>query len=462
MTLANFLMDRYRRRDPDTLERQSPSHGTLRGAVLQAATGALLLLILPFNTAVAQTPDERVAEIQQHSQYQGALRFVDQDYPRYVQELIELTEIPAPPFQESERASVYLKKLEDLGLEDVEMDREGNVMGIRPGGDGPLLAVAAHLDTVFPEGTDVSVRREGSRLSAPGIGDDTAGLALLLAVIRALDAGGVETGSDVLFVGNVGEEGPGDLRGMKYLFGEGRYRRRIEGFVSVEGGRQVDITNAGLGSRRYRVTFSGPGGHSYNAFGLVSPSLALGNAIQKLSSVKVTEDPKTTFNVGVIGGGTSVNSIPFESWMEVDIRSEEAVQLAALSDAFLELMHEAAEEENQLRSTGQGPIEVAIELIGDRPSGEIPIDTPLVQHTAAAFRTFGIEPTYSRSSTDANIPISLGIPAVTIDRGGMGGRSHSLDEWVDVDKTGTVQGIQVVMTAILAITGLDADAANTD
>ena len=415
----------------------------------------VLLLVVGVGAAGGQTPNERVAQIQADEGYQRALAFIEEDYPLFVDELIELTEIPAPPFMESERAAAYLEKLRKLGLESVEIDAVGNVMGIRPGGDGPLLAVAAHLDTVFPDGTDVRVRREGTRLSAPGIGDDTAGLALLLAVIRAMDAAEIRTAGDILFVGDVGEEGSGDLRGMKHLFLEGPYWDRIEGFVSVEGGRQVDITNAALGSKRYRVTFRGPGGHSYNAFGLVSPTFAMGNAIRKLSGLAVPEDPKTTFNVGVVGGGTSVNSIPFESWMEVDIRSEEREQLDEIAEIFLELVYEAVAEENESRSTGQGPIELDIEVIGDRPSGETPLDTPLVENTAASFRAFGIEPTYSRSSTDSNIPISLGIPAVTIDRGGMGGRSHSLDEWVDVEKPGTVKGIQVILTTILAITGLD-------
>ena len=414
-----------------------------------------VLLLLGIGTALGQTPNERVARIQADENYQKALAFIDEDYPLFVEELIELTEIPAPPFMESERGAVYRQKLQELGLESVEIDAVGNVMGIRPGGEGPLLVVAAHLDTVFPEGTDVRVRRAGTRLSAPGIGDDTAGLALLLAVIRAMDAAGIQTAGDLLFVGNVGEEGPGDLRGMKYLFLEGPYSDQIKGFVSVEGGRQVDITNAALGSKRYRVTFSGPGGHSYNAFGLVSPAFAMGNAIRKLSALEVSEDPKTTFNVGVIGGGTSVNSIPFESWMEVDIRSEEREQLEDVAETFLELMYEAVAEENETRSTGQGRIELKVDVIGNRPLGEISLNTPLVENTAASFRAFGIEPTYSRSSTDSNIPISLGIPAVTIDRGGMGGRSHSLDEWVDVEKPGTVKGIQVVLTTILAITGLD-------
>ena len=416
---------------------------------------AVLILVLVPAVAPGQSADDRVQRIQQDDAYQNALEFIDNDYERWVEELIELTEIPAPPFKEGERARAYLEKLRELGLKDVEMDAEGNVMGIREGSGGPLLAVSAHLDTVFPEGTDVTVQRRGTRLSAPGIGDDTAGLATLLAVVRAMDAAGVTTTSDILFIGDVGEEGPGDLRGMKHLFREGPYKDRIEMFVAVEGGRQTDITNAALGSKRYRVVFKGPGGHSYSAFGLVNPAFAMGNATRKFSELEVPADPKTTFNVGVVGGGTSVNSIPVEAWMEVDMRSEEPDELNELAETFLGLMHEAVDEENAVRSTAEGPIELEMTVIGDRPSGEISKNTPIVQRAAAAYRAFGIEPIYSRSSTDANIPISMGIPGITIDRGGLGGRSHSLDEWTDVEKSAAVKGIQVVLTAILAIAGLE-------
>lgn len=415
----------------------------------------LLLFGLTAGTLLAQSPDERVRRIQADPRYQSAIDFIDQDYPRFVRELVQLTEIPAPPFGEAARGAAYLSMLEQLGLENTERDAAGNVMGIWRGNGGPLLALAAHLDTVFPEGTDVTVRRRGTQLAAPGIGDDTAGLVTILAVLRAMDAAGIRTFSDILIVGDVGEEGPGDLRGVKHLFGEGRYRDDIQMFLSIEGGRQSDITHAALGSKRYRATFRGPGGHSYSAFGIVSPAFAMGNAIRKLSQIEVPEFPKTTFNVGVLGGGTSVNSIPFETWMEVDLRSEDSELLEALSEDFVRLMEEAVEEENATRRTGQGPIELVLDVIGERPSGETPLTDPIVQRTAAAFRAFGIEPTYTRSSTDSNIPISLGVPAITIDRGGLGGRSHSLDEWVDVSKSDTVQGIQVVLTTILAIAGLD-------
>ena len=414
----------------------------------------VLALILATIPALGQSAQIEVGRIGQDARYQRALDFVDEDYSRFVDELIELTEIPAPPFQEDERGAAYLEKLRALGLEDVEQDEEGNVMGVRRGTGEGLLAVAAHLDTVFPEGTDVHIQRRGTQLSAPGVGDDTSGLATLLAVVRAMDASELSTDASILFVGDVGEEGIGDLRGMKYLFGEGPYSNRIDMFVSIEGGRQVDITTQALGSKRYRVTYRGPGGHSYSAFGLVNPAFALGTAMAKLGELQVPESPRTTYSVGRIGGGTSVNSIPFESWMEVDLRSEGNEELEELARELLALSQDATDEENAARSTGQGAIQLEVELIGERPSGETSIESPIVQLTTEVYRTFGIEPSYNQASTDANIPISLGIPAITIDRGGMGGRSHSLDEWVDVSQPETVKGIQVVLTTVLALAGL--------
>ncbi|HBO89759.1 MAG TPA: peptidase M20 [Acidobacteria bacterium] len=383
------------------------------------------------------------------------MRHLDEEYDRFVEELVQLTEIPAPPFGEEVRASTYMAMLRDAGLTNVEMDQIGNVMGLRPGtGEAPLLAVAAHLDTVFPEGTEVEVRREGNRLRAPGIGDDTAGLATLLAVARVLNETDLETESDLLFIGNVGEEGAGDLRGVKHLFRDGKYKDQIGGFISVESGGQSTITTGALGSLRYRVTFKGPGGHSYGAFGLVSPAYAMGNAIRKVSAISVPDTPKTTFNIGIVEGGTSVNSIPFETSMVVDMRSESRDELEKLVETFLDLVHEAVEEENATRSISEGQIELEMTLVGDRPSGQTSESANIVKFAVAAFEAFGIRPTFRISSTDSNVPISLGIPAITIGRGGLGGRSHSLDEWVDIEREPTVRGMQVVMTTILAIAGV--------
>ena len=417
----------------------------------------LVLFLLDEPPLLAQFRDTAnvVTRLRDMEAYQGALRRLDEEYDRFVEELVQLTEIPAPPFGEEVRASTYMAMLRDAGLTNVEMDQIGNVMGLRPGtGEAPLLAVAAHLDTVFPEGTEVEVRREGNRLRAPGIGDDTAGLATLLAVARVLNETDLETESDLLFIGNVGEEGAGDLRGVKHLFRDGKYKDQIGGFISVESGGQSTITTGALGSLRYRVTFKGPGGHSYGAFGLVSPAYAMGNAIRKVSAISVPDTPKTTFNIGIVEGGTSVNSIPFETSMVVDMRSESRDELEKLVESFLDLVDEAVEEENTARSISEGQIELEMTLIGDRPSGQTSESATIVKFAVAAFEAFGIRPTFRISSTDSNVPISLGIPAITIGRGGLGGRSHSLDEWVDIEREPTVRGMQVVMTTILAIAGV--------
>ncbi len=388
--------------------------------------------------------------------FQAVQDAIARDHDRFVRELIQITEIEAPPFKEEKRAQAFAEMLRQSGVTDVEIDAEGNVIGIRKGsGNGPMIAIAAHLDTVFPEGTNVKVRREGSRLYAPGVGDDSRALAVLLVVARALDAAKIQTAGDILFIGNVGEEGPGDLRGMKYLFLKGPYKDKIKMFISLDPyGAGNDITVGGIGSKRFKVTFKGPGGHSFGSFGLVSPAYAFGNAVTKLSRMQVPSRPKTTFNVGVIGGGTSVNSIPMESWMEVDIRSETKEELNKAVDTFTRLMHEAVDEENRARSTSQGRIEVEVKMIGDRPFGQIPMSAPIVQTAAAVMQSFGMTPIYGTSSTDSNIPLSLGIPAVTLESGGTGGRNHTLDEWIDVEKTASVRGIQVAAGILLSLAGI--------
>ena len=430
----------------------------LRDADLKVRATYVVVLALLAGAGVRaqQTPDAAVAQVRAHPKFKSAMAAIDSDHDRLVREIVTLTEIPAPPFKEDARAKAYLDMLRAHKLTDVEQDPEGNVMGIRQGtGGGPLIAIAAHLHTVFPEGTNVTVKRDGTRLMAPGVGDDTRSLAVLLAMIRAMDAAGIQTTSDILFIGNVGEEGQGDLRGMKYLFQKGKYKDRIRLFISMDGaGGGDDIVRGAVGSKRYRVTFKGPGGHSYGAFGLVNPAFAMGNAIRKFSQFTVPRDPKTTFNVGVVGGGTSVNSIPFESWMDVDMRSVSPQELATLETTFKRVMQEAVDEENGARSTAQGPISVDLKLIGDRPSGETPHDSSIVQVASAAIQAAGMKPTFSFSSTDSNIPISLGIPAITIDSGGRGGRAHALDEWIDVEKSSSVRGIEVAMTILLAIAGI--------
>ncbi|MGH9310982.1 MAG: M20/M25/M40 family metallo-hydrolase [Vicinamibacterales bacterium] len=388
-------------------------------------------------------------------QFKRASAFIAGDYDRFVRELVALTEIPAPPFKEARRAKAFQAMLAADGLRDVEIDREGNAMGVRKGsGGGPMLAVLAHLDTVFPEGTDVRVKRDGTKLMAPGIGDDTRGLAVMLAAIRAMDAARFRTRSDILFVGNVGEEGPGDLRGVKHLLTQGRYKDRIRQFLSIEPGGHGRITRGALGSRRYRVTFKGPGGHSYGAFGVVNPAYAMAAAIGGLAALRVPQAPKTTYNVGTVAGGTSVNAIPSEVSIDVDLRSESCGELKSLDDRFLGIVRRAVEEENRARSTREGSIAADPKVIGDRPCGETRTDAPIVRAAEDVVRAFGLTPAHDIGSTDSNIPMSLGIPALTIGYGARGGRSHSPDEWTDVEPAAAARSIEVVMAMVLAVAGL--------
>ncbi|CAN5849796.1 M20/M25/M40 family metallo-hydrolase [soil metagenome] len=419
------------------------------------AGGVLVCVVLALAGPAAQSTDPLVTRILGSAQFKNARAFIRTDHDRFVRELIALTEIPAPPFKEQRRADAFLQALRDAGLSSVEMDAEGNVMGVRKGAGHPaMLALVAHLDTVFPEGTDVTVKRAGTRLAAPGIGDNTRGLALMLALIRALDAGKFQTSADILFVGNVGEEGEGDLRGVKYLLHHGQYKDRITAFLAIDGGAQGHITRAAVGSKRYRVAFKGPGGHSYGAFGLVNPAYAMAAAIARFSDIQVPATPKTTYNIGAVRGGTSVNSIPSSVSMDVDIRSESCAELEGVDDAFLAIVKGAVEDENRARSTREGRITADPEVIGERPCGETPMQSPIVRTTAAVVRAFGLTPSFGTSSTDANIPMSTGIPAVTIGRGGPGDRSHSPDEWTDVDPKGVAQSVEVALAIVVANAGM--------
>ncbi len=365
--------------------------------------------------------------------------------------LIELTEIPAPPFMEEARAARYAELVGEAGL-DAEIDEIGNVIARRAGRSGArTVAVVAHLDTVFPEGTDVTVRRDGDKLMAPGIADDTRGLVTLLTIIRLLDRHRLETADDVLFVGSVGEEGIGDLRGVKHLFRDGG--PEIHAFIAIDGTSNTRVLNHAIGSHRYRVRFLGPGGHSWGAFGLGNPAHAMARAIALFddrAGEYVTSGAKTTYNIGRIGGGTSINSIPFENWMEVDMRSMEPARLEEIDAIFQEAMAEALAEQNDLRRDGE-ELTVEIEKIGDRPSGKVAVATPLIQRALAATRAVGAEPELSMGSTDSNVPIARGIPATTIGSGGEGFGAHSLHEWW-ANRDGHL-GIQKALLLVLAEAG---------
>lgn len=398
--------------------------------------------------------DRAIQQIRSSAGFKTAMATLDAQHERIVADTITLTEIEAPPFKEEKRARAYMEMLKAHGLTDVEMDAEGNVMGLRRGtgpAGGKVVVIAAHLDTVFPEGTNVKVRREGTRLFAPGVGDDTHSLAVLLGYIRALDAANIKTKRDILFVGNVGEEGPGDLRGVRHLFTQGEYKDRIAAFFSMDGTSAERVTYGAVGSRRYRVTFKGPGGHSYGAFGIVNPMAAMGNAVVAMNRLEVPKEPRTTYATSVVGGGTSVNSIPDAIWLEVDMRSESPEELAKLDAKFKTLVDEAVAAENAARSTAPGQISAELKLIGDRPTGATREDAEIVQLTSAAVRAAGYKPVLGASSTDSNMPISLGIPAVTIGSGGRGGRAHALDEWIDVEKSNSLRGMGVGLAALIAM-----------
>ncbi|WP_421932561.1 M20/M25/M40 family metallo-hydrolase [Phenylobacterium sp.] len=420
---------------------------------------APLLAVLALATDAGAGPVGSVSALVASPAFKTAVAKLDADHDRTVADIVALTEIPAPPFKETARGQAYLARLKAHGLTQVEMDPEGNVMGVRPGaktgGKGPYVVIAAHLDTVFPEGTDVKVRREGTKLMAPGIGDDTRSLAVLLAYLRAMDAAGIRTTSDILVVGNVGEEGAGDLRGTRYLFKSGKYKGRISAFFSMDGNDPSRVVDQGVGSKRYHVIFRGPGGHSYGAFGMVNPMAAMSRAVVDLYAVKPPATPKTTFSAGVTGGGTSVNAIPSEVFMDFDLRSESAAELARLDAKLQTILTQAVEGENAARSTRYGKVSFEAKVIGERPAGRTDPKAAIVTQTHAAIAALGFTPGHDASSTDANVPMSLGIPAVTIGSGGKGGRAHALDEWIDVEKAPSVRGMSVGLAALLAVAGVE-------
>jgi acetylornithine deacetylase/succinyl-diaminopimelate desuccinylase-like protein len=386
-------------------------------------------LVSSLKTAPAQT----IRQLATAPQVEQALRFFENSAGAITEEHIRLCEIPATPFAEQQRAEYLAERFRELGLHEVSIDEEGNCIGLYRGSSAtPLIVVSAHLDTVFPEGTDFTVRREGDRLLAPGIADDGCGLIALIAIVQAMRAAKIETDGSILFVGTVGEEGEGNLRGVRHLLTAGSWsKRKIDAFLSFDGPGVDRITNRALGSRRYRVEFNGPGGHSWGDFGLPNPVHALGRAISRLAAYPAPKDPRTTFNVGSIEGGTSVNAIPERAAMEVDLRSAGEAELKRLDAFFRRAMKEAAEDENARRRPGDAPLKFQLELIGERPSGETPANSPLVKLAIESTKLLGVEPRLDQSSTDSNLPISLGIPAITLGAGGTSGSSHTLAEWYD-------------------------------
>src|SRR5712692_7898262 len=386
-----------------------------------------------------------------------ALDWLTKNVAWITDEQIRIAEIPAPTFHESLRAA-YLRKL--LGSSGLRMhsDEAGNVIGERAGTTaGEVLMLAAHLDTVFPPGTAVQVRRDGSRIFAPGISDNGSGLAALVAVARALQEGKVKTRMTVLFVADVGEEGEGNLRGMRKLAES--YRHRLRYVIALDGSATDHVTTAGLASRRVEVSVLGPGGHSWSDFGMPNPIHALARGVTRFVRVRVPAEPRTTFNVGAIEGGTSVNSIPYRAAIKVDLRSESEPELDRLETALREAIREGVDEEMEASRESEkggrpesGKLEIKVRVLGIRPGGQLPEGSPLLAALRDADSYLGNRSRAERSSTDANIPLSLGIQAISIGAGGQAGGAHSLGEWYD--PAGRELGLQRVLLTLLGVAGV--------
>lgn len=382
-----------------------------------------------------------------------AFQFIDSSAARFTAEHVRICEIPAPPFKEQERGRYFAARFNELGLSDVHTDSEGNVIGFYRGErDQPLVVLSAHLDTVFPEETDVTVRRVGSRLCAPGIADNCAGLAALIGLIQTLNASEIKLRGTIAFVATVGEEGEGDLRGVRHLFAEGKLAGKVSSFVSFDGPGVDFITHQALGSRRYRITLEGPGGHSWGDFGVVNPVHALGRAVARLADYQAPTEPRTTYNIGRIEGGESVNVIPQTASMDIDLRSAAESELSRLEEFLLAAINRAVIDENVMRTASGKKLKAEVQLIGNRPSGETSRDSLLVRRAIEASRSLGITPYLNRASTDSNIPISLSIPAITIGVGGMSNDSHRLSEWYD--PLGRELGYKRALLLALGMTGV--------
>lgn len=428
-----------------------------------------------------------MVELMKFKAVQKALSFLQEDDERTLGETLEMCQIPAPSYQEEKKAEYVFQKMKEAGLEDVHIDEVGNVLGILKGtGNGPRIILAGHTDTVFPMDTDLTVKKKENKYSCPGIGDDTRAVAELLSIARAMNAAGLRAEGDIVFCANVCEEGLGDLWGTKHVFRTGgahvcKDAEHYDGFISIDDKNTAGIIFQAVGSERYQVTFHGLGGHSYTGFGIPNPVHAMGRAIAKISDFQVPANPKATFSVGVVNGGTSVNVIAAEASMLVDMRSVDSKALADLSAKFHQAIVEAVQEENarwgyetqetvvnatsnEASNTISNAISdrkidpetpriyATIEQKGKRPAGIQSQDCQIVQAAAAADRAIGMEPLYiGAASTDANIPISLGIPAITIGWGGKGGGEHTVHEWYE--QVESWKGPQRDLLLILALAG---------
>jgi len=410
--------------------------------------GPLVALLLAFSLSVSaqQRASELGPQLLQNPAIRAAVDAAKTSERETIEDQIRLCEVEAPPFQEARRGQLFAQMLRDAGLKDVRIDPEGNVIAVRAGKQPrPNMVLSAHLDTVFPKGTPVKVRRDGAILHGPGIGDDCRGLADVLAVARILGKSAVTTPGSITFVGTVGEEGLGDLRGVKRLFNE-TLKDSVDRFVSIDGDG-VGMTYIGIGSIRYRVTFKGPGGHSFGSFGTVNPAHALGRAIARIADLQVPSSPRTTFSVGRVGGGTAINAIPADAWMEVDLRSADAAQLRSLEQRFRQAVDEAVTQENARWASQQ--LTATMEVVGVRPAGRAAATSPIVMAAVSVQKALNFPVSFAEGSTDSNFPLSLNIPALTVDTGGAGSGVHTLDEAFDT--TDAWKGTQRALLLALAL-----------
>jgi tripeptide aminopeptidase len=413
----------------------------------------VILFVMPVRSAIAPNsrPADSRAQLSDNSQVRAALDWFSRNLAWINDQQVRLTEIPAPPFQEAQRAAAVKELLAAVGLK-VQSDETGNVITeIRGTNDKEVVLLSAHLDTVFPPGTDVKVRRKDGLMSAPGISDNGAGLVALIALARAIREARIKPQRTILFVADVGEEGEGNLRGMRAVVDA--YKSRLRGVIVLDGSATDHVTTKALASRRLEAVITGPGGHSWSDFGMANPINALVRASVRFINTKVPATPRTTFNLGQIEGGTSVNSIPFEAKLKVDIRSESEDELARLESALRECVNAGVRDEMESsRDRSKGKLEWKVEPLGSRPGGELSPDSPLLAALRAADDYVGNQSHTERSSTDANIPLSQGIDAISIGAGGNGGGAHSLQEWYE--PAGREMGLKRALLTLLGVSGV--------
>jgi len=421
-------------------------------AVKQALV-CVILLGMPVRSAASPHAPRQAAGsgLSDNARVRAALDWFTPNISWVNDQQARLTEIPAPPFQESARAEAVKALLAEAGVS-VQIDKTGSVIGeLRGANEKEIVIVAGHLDTVFPPGTDVKVHREGSRMVAPGISDNGTGLAALVALARALQFAHLKPQRTIFFVADVGEEGEGNLRGIRAIVDA--HRARLKAVVVLDGSGTDHVTTKALASRRLEALITGPGGHSWSDFGMPNPINALVRGSVRFINTKVPANPRTTFNIGQIEGGTSVNSIPYEARLKVDIRSESDDELRRLESALRECIAAGVRDEmDSARDRSKGKLEWKVELLGSRPGGELPADSALLAALRAADDSVGNQSRIERSSTDANIPLSLGIEAISIGAGGNGGGAHSLQEWYD--SAGREAGLKRALLTVLGISGV--------